>query len=64
MMERIFLLVKLDYMSRETLGCIIAAESSIKLNWAHIVHSRFVMDVRGMDKRKQSKSDKDFTFSL
>ena len=27
MMERIFLLVKLDYMSRETFGCIMAAES-------------------------------------
>ena len=54
MMERTFLLVKLDYMSRETFGCTIAAESDIKLNWVHIVHSRFVMDVRGMDKRKQS----------
>lgn len=54
MMERIFLLVKLDYMSRETFGCIMAAESGKKLNWAHIMQSRFVMDVKGVDKRKQS----------
>lgn len=46
MMERIFLLVKLDYMSRDTFGCIVAAEAGVKVNWAYVLHSRFVMDVR------------------
>lgn len=54
MMERIFLLVKLDYMSRDTFGCIVAAEAGVKVNWAYVLHSRFVMDVRSLDKRKQS----------
>ena len=53
-MERLFLLVKLDYMSRDTFGGIIAAESGMKINWAHVLYSRIVMDVRGLDKRKQS----------
>ena len=52
-MERVLLLVKLDYMSRDNFGLILAAEQGVKFNWAFILHSRFVMDVRGVDKRKQ-----------
>ena len=54
MMERLFLLVKLDYMSRDTFGGIVVAKSDIKINWTHVLHSRIIMDVKGLDKRKQS----------
>ena len=57
-MERILLLVKLDYMSRDNFGLIRAAKSREKFKWAYILQSKFVMDVKGIDKRRKSRVSK------
>lgn len=51
-MERVLLLVKLDYMSKDNFGLVLATDSGVSFNWAQIIHNRFVMDIRGVDKRK------------
>ena len=52
------MLVKVDYMSKDNFGLIAATESGIFFNWAQIVYNRFVMEVDGGDKRKQSGTSK------
>lgn len=56
--EKILVLVKVDYMSKDNFGLIAAAESGILFNWAQIVYNRFVMEVNEGDKRKQSRTSK------
>ena len=51
------MLVKTEYMSKDNYG-LIAAESGILFNWSYILHNRFVMEVSGKDKRKQTGNSK------
>ena len=52
--ERILMLMKVDYMSKDNFGLIVVAKLGILFNWAQIVYNRFVIEVHGGDKRKQS----------
>lgn len=51
-LERLCLLMKFDYMSKEAFSPLYAAESGIKFSWAHYLYEKIMREVEGRDKRK------------
>lgn len=50
--ERMCLLIKFDYMSKEAYGPLKAAEKGFQVNWAGYLYEKLMVDIELKDKRK------------
>ena len=53
-MERMCLLIKFDYMSKEAYGSLRAAERGFPVNWAGYLYEKLMADIELKDKRKSA----------
>ena len=51
-LEKLCLLLKYDYMSKEAFSPLHAVERGVSFSWAHFLYDKIMSDVEGRDKRK------------
>lgn len=51
-MEKVFILMKFDYMSKESYAPLYAVESGESISWATILHDKIMIEIGSKDRRK------------
>ena len=57
-MEKVYLLMKFDYMSKESYAPLVAAESRGVISWATILYDKIMVEIGVKDKRKAQVKSK------